>query len=124
MFAKIIVVILGLGITASGVLVLRQQRLEAAFEMTQTHKQILQHERLLWHMRTELAVQRDPSRIRTLMESLDVEWQPIPEPPQDDHAPETPFFDGPSVEAPGNLLVEWNVDAAPESSPTPTDVGG
>lgn len=78
MFAKLFVLILVLGATASGLLVDRQQRLDLAAEMSRTQRRLRQHEQALWRLRTEIAFATRPADARRAIERLDAKMVPIP----------------------------------------------
>lgn len=66
MFAKLSAVILAIGVCACGLLALRQQRLQAAHELTQAQLRIRQQDEKLWAMRTRIAAEVTPQKIEKL----------------------------------------------------------
>ncbi len=80
MFGKLLAIILTIGLTAVFLLVIRHQRLEAAHDGANIYRDMLRHEHALWQLRTELAERTTPEEIGRLLESLPVEWRPIPDP--------------------------------------------
>jgi len=92
MFAKLAFVVLGAGATAAGLLVLRQQRIETSHEMSRMHSQIMRHERVLWHLRSEVAGACGPEAVRERLREIGGEWVPIAletEPESEDHTSES-----------------------------------
>ncbi len=61
-------------------LVVRQQRLQAVHEMTQAAERMIEMERALWRLRTEVAARVTPERLasdfppETEMEPIPLEW--------------------------------------------------
>jgi len=80
MFSKLLVIIVAMGLTAMGLLIVRQQRIDAAHEIARTHEQIREHERALWRIRSEIARRCRPDEIRRLIESLPEQWTALPDP--------------------------------------------
>jgi hypothetical protein len=79
MFAKMLAVILSCGAIAASLLICRQERIDTHSEITRTHHRIIQHERALWDLRSEIAGQCRPERIREMMEQLPDEWRSMPD---------------------------------------------
>lgn len=77
MFAKLLVIILALGVACCILLVTRQQRIEASFALTNMHRRVAQHERSLWKLRTEISELASPERIRAMPERLAEDWVPL-----------------------------------------------
>jgi len=80
MFGKLLLVILIAALTAVALLILRQQRIETAHEMSVVHQQMLEHERVLWELQCEIARLCRPEEVRRLMQSLQEQWTTIPDP--------------------------------------------
>jgi hypothetical protein len=87
MFYKLLVIILAIGGSACALLVHRQHRVELAHEVAQAHNRLLQHERVLWELRTEIAGKVRPAEVRRLVEALGGTWVPIPAAPDLLHVP-------------------------------------
>ncbi|MCP3904032.1 MAG: hypothetical protein GY715_10400 [Planctomycetes bacterium] len=77
MFSKLVFLVLAAGATAAALLVLRQQRIETSHEMSRLHNQIMRHERVLWHLRGEIATACGPEAVRLRLTDLDAQWAPI-----------------------------------------------
>lgn len=78
MFAKLLFIIIVIAAAACALLVIRQQRIDAFHEITQTYKRLSEHERTLWTMRAEIAERCRPSQVRLAMNALDINWTPLP----------------------------------------------
>jgi len=63
---KLGLVVLSIGLCALSMLVMRQARLQAAHEVTQTQLRIQRADEQLWKMRADIAGLANPSRIREL----------------------------------------------------------
>jgi hypothetical protein len=81
MFAKLLVIVIAVGATACALLVNRQQRIATFHEMSLIHRRLLEHERTLWEMRSELAQKCRPTQVRLAMQKLNEQWTPIPAAP-------------------------------------------
>ncbi|MBM4101541.1 MAG: hypothetical protein FJ256_04685 [Phycisphaerae bacterium] len=93
MFAKIAAIIIGVGVLACGVLAQRQQRYELARDISRAHWRMLEQERTLWALRTEIARRTSPDDVRTAVQRLDRRWRAIPyrlEPMRLDAVPSAP----------------------------------
>ncbi|NBX37049.1 MAG: hypothetical protein EBR10_07490 [Planctomycetes bacterium] len=93
MFAKIAAIIVGVGVLACGVLAQRQQRYELARDISRAHWRMLEQERTLWSLRTEIARRTSPDDVRSAVDRLDRRWRAIPyrlEPVRLDAAPSNP----------------------------------
>lgn len=64
MFAKLCAVILALGVVACSLLALRQSRLQAASELTQSQLRIQRLDERLWALRSEIASRVAPEALR------------------------------------------------------------
>ncbi|MDY7107030.1 MAG: hypothetical protein SYC29_00180 [Planctomycetota bacterium] len=104
MFGKLILVILTAAFTAAALLVLRQERIDTAHEMSTVHRQMLEHERALWELQCEIARLSRPEEIRRLMEQLNGPWAPIPDPESARRLPPGQLTFGPAIflEGPAN----------------------
>ena len=80
MFAKILVIVLTLGLTGLTLLVMRQQRIDAAHEMTSVHRRLVRHETELWELRSRLIQHIRPETVNEQIEQLDADWETIPAP--------------------------------------------
>lgn len=95
MFAKLIVVILSIGVIACVLLTVRQQRMQAVHELANVQREVARLDRTLAHLRLEVAERITPERVAEMAKSLGgggVELRPIgvPEaPPPPTPAPET-----------------------------------
>ena len=78
MFAKVVSIVIALGLTACAVLVQRQQRYELAKGISQTHWRILQQERDLLALREQIARATSPATLRTRVARLERDWRAIP----------------------------------------------
>ena len=97
MFGKLILVILTAAFTAAALLVLRQERIDTAHEMSTVHRQMLEHERALWELQCEIARLSRPEEIRRLMQRLDGPWAPIPDPDSAERLPAGQLTFGASI---------------------------
>ncbi len=77
MFAKLLAIILTLGVIGCVLLVNRQQRIEASYALTTIHKRVAEHERSLWKLRTEISELARPERLRQIPQILPGEWMPV-----------------------------------------------
>ncbi|MSR41395.1 MAG: hypothetical protein EXS10_05780 [Phycisphaerales bacterium] len=77
MFAKICIIILVLGATAGALLVNRQQRVDAAAEISRMHFKLHRHERAASRLRAEIATAVRPDQVRALLTSGGEKWEPI-----------------------------------------------
>ena len=79
MLGKLLVIILAAAATAAMLLALRQQRIDTAHEMSLVYQQMLQHERSLWLLQSEIAYRCRPEEVRHMMEQLSEQWKTIPD---------------------------------------------
>ncbi len=70
MFAKLVAVILGMGVVGGGLLAMRQQRLEAASELARVQVHIRSQDERLWKMRAEIARRTNPEHVREMAVAL------------------------------------------------------
>lgn len=66
MFAKLAALILSLGVVACILLAVRQQRVQAAHELAEVQRRVMEHDRTLWHLRTEIAERVSPVQVQEL----------------------------------------------------------
>jgi hypothetical protein len=74
MFAKLLAIILAVGVIGCALLVNRQKRIEAAHELTRLHQRLQQHERTLWDLKARIAQRCRPEEIRLAQQQLEGEW--------------------------------------------------
>ncbi|MGH7243875.1 MAG: hypothetical protein ACREJD_10695 [Phycisphaerales bacterium] len=67
---KLGLVVLSIGLCALSMLVMRQARLQAAHEVTQTQLRIQREDEQLWKMRADIAGLSNPARIRELAQTM------------------------------------------------------
>ena len=77
MFAKLLLIILATGAAGCVLLVNRQQRLDTAAEISHLHGRLLEAERSLWNLRSEIAADCQLSQLRSAMGRLSDAWTPI-----------------------------------------------
>ncbi|HYD00322.1 MAG TPA: hypothetical protein VEB22_03780 [Phycisphaerales bacterium] len=70
MFAKLCVLIISAGLLACTLLALRQQRIEAVHQMAKVNLRIMEADRGLARLRTEIAANLEPKRIEELASKL------------------------------------------------------
>lgn len=73
MFAKLCVLIVVAGATASGLLAMRQSRIQARSELAAAHLEIARIERKLQTVRADIAARVTPDRVRDLVGRLDAQ---------------------------------------------------
>ncbi len=78
MFGKAIAILLGLGIMSTALLAMRQKRYEVAAKISRTHWRLIEQQRDIWRFRAEVASKVRPDAIRMALESMKVQWRPIP----------------------------------------------
>lgn len=81
MFAKLFITILALGCIAAVLLVLRQQRIDLAHEMAESHQRLVEQETEVWRLRAEVVSRCRPEDIRRAVEQSDQTWTDIPQRP-------------------------------------------
>ncbi len=91
MFAKFLVIITLIGATACILLVNRQQRIETANEIAQTHRRLLNHDQALWTLRNEIASRCTPDQVRAAMSKFQGDWRSIPTAPAGEQHPVAQF---------------------------------
>ncbi len=70
MFAKVVVVIVGIGACACGVLAVRQMRTQAAHELAEARLRIMQRDNELWRLRSRIAQNVTPARVHEMAAKL------------------------------------------------------
>ena len=68
MLAKLIVIVVTIGATACGVLVIRQQRIDVAHDMARVHRRIHEKEMQLWDLRVQIHNRLNSDTIRLMIE--------------------------------------------------------
>lgn len=63
MALKLAAVILSIGLVACTLLAVRQQRVQAAHELADVQRRVMEHDRTLWHLRAELASRVTPAQV-------------------------------------------------------------
>lgn len=81
MFGKLLLVILTAFVTAAGLLVMRQQRLELAHRASVVHRRLSEQERSLWELQHRIATACRPAFVRERMSTGEHRWVPIPNAP-------------------------------------------
>ncbi len=99
MFAKLLFIITLIGATACILLVNRQQRIETASEIAQTHRRLLNHDQALWAIRNEIASRCTPDEVRAAMSNLQGDWRSIPTAPAGEQHPVSRFATHKSVQS-------------------------
>lgn len=74
MFAKLLAIIIALGVTGGLALSMRQQETRLAHDSADTHQRVIEHEQMLWRERAIIAALARPQRLRNRIDSLDGEW--------------------------------------------------
>ena len=70
MRAKLMLLVLSGGLIAAALLVVRQQRLQAVYQMTRALDRAAADDRRLWVVRTEIASRTTPERVSVLARAL------------------------------------------------------
>lgn len=65
MFAKVAVLILSMGVLAAALLANRQQRIQAAHDLADSQRRLIDHDRTLWRLRLEIAARVTPVQVET-----------------------------------------------------------
>lgn len=63
MFPKLALLIVCIGLCACVMLGIRQQRIQAAHELGQLQRKVVEHDRVLWRLRLEIASRTTPDRV-------------------------------------------------------------
>jgi len=69
-FAKLVAVILGIGVIGGGLLAMRQQRLEAASALARMQVRIRAQDETLWSLRAKIAQSINPEHVREMAVAL------------------------------------------------------
>ncbi|MHC4106661.1 MAG: hypothetical protein ACYSTY_01110 [Planctomycetota bacterium] len=77
MFTKFIAIVLALGATACMLLVIRQQRLETAHEMSAIHQRLTERQHALLTLRIEIAGACRPDQLRLAMAEIGGGWMAV-----------------------------------------------
>ncbi len=77
MFTKLIAIVLALGATACMLLVVRQQRLETAHEMSAIHQRLMECDHSLLTLRIEIATACRPDQLRSAMSEISGGWMAV-----------------------------------------------
>lgn len=87
MRAKLMFILVTIGLVSCGLLVVRQQRLQTVYDMTKALQRSVQVERTLWTLRSQIGRETRPEAVRALADSLGP-LRPIPTDPRTgDQAP-------------------------------------
>ncbi len=70
MFAKIVAIIVALGVVGCALLALRQSRLQAASELAQAQLRMQEHDARLWKLRARIAARVSPAEVERLAAAL------------------------------------------------------
>jgi cell division protein FtsL len=79
MFAKLMMLILGLGLLAALLLVNRQRRYEIVNETVQLHTQLEQMQRAIQERKVRVAEATRPAELEAMKERLGLRWESIGE---------------------------------------------
>ena len=77
MFGKLLILILAVALTGAMLLVMRQHRVDAAFQTSGLHRELLQHEQTLWDARRAVAEATRPDAIRDMLDDTQLTWTPL-----------------------------------------------
>lgn len=102
MFAKLVVLILSMGLVACTLLTARQLRTQAAHELAEAHLRGLQRDNDLWRLRAQIAQRVSPDNVKRMALSLQ-DFKPmasglpapVTPPPQTPPPPARPRTRGP-----------------------------
>lgn len=70
MFAKVVVLLVSMGLLAGALLANRQQRIQAAHDLADAQRRLSQHDRDLWRLRLEIAARVTPARVEAAANRL------------------------------------------------------
>lgn len=89
MFAKLLAITIAIGLTACGLLSMRQARLQAVHELADAQLRIWRHDEALLKLRAEIAQEIAPDKVRDmiavtpdipdLMDAADAGWVSLPD---------------------------------------------
>lgn len=77
LFAKIAVIVLGLGAMGLGLLALRQQRYEVSNQISRAHNRIVEQDRAHWRIRVDLARRVEPAQLRESAAAIGLDLEPL-----------------------------------------------
>ena len=77
MFAKLLLIIVVMGVTSCVLLVNRQQRIDTAHDTARLHQEILRQQQRGWELRRDIAVESQPDRVRAAVGEIGGHWVPI-----------------------------------------------
>ena len=77
MFTKLLLIIIVMGATACGLLVNRQQRIEAAHETALLHQLLNEQEQQVWKLRCEVSRRCRPQQLNLALARLGGSWTPV-----------------------------------------------
>jgi hypothetical protein len=77
MFTKLLLIIIVMGATACGLLVNRQQRIEAAHESALLHQLLNEQEQQVWKLRCEVSRRCRPQQLNLALARLGGSWTPV-----------------------------------------------
>lgn len=72
MFAKLVALILALGACGGGTLAMRQSRLQAAHDLTETRLRLREHDERLLRLRAEIAARTTPPAVGEMVAQLTI----------------------------------------------------
>jgi hypothetical protein len=87
MFAKLLLIIIVMGATACGLLVNRQQRIEAAHEAALLHKVLNEQEQQIWKLQCDVSRRCRPQQLNLALARLGGSWAPVVIEPGGDGSP-------------------------------------
>jgi hypothetical protein len=70
MFAKLVVLIIGIGLTASCLLAARQMRTQAAHELAQARLRVMKLDNERWKLRSDIAARITPEHVQEMASRL------------------------------------------------------
>lgn len=73
MLAKLIIIVITIGATACGVLVIRQERIDVAHDMAQIHRRIQEKDQQLWDLRVQIHNRLNNESIRSMIERFEAQ---------------------------------------------------
>jgi hypothetical protein len=65
-FAKLVVLVIFMGVCACGLLAARQMRMQAAHELTEAHLRIMKHDNDLWRIKARIASRVTPAEVERM----------------------------------------------------------
>lgn len=113
MFGKLLLIIIGIALTAIALVVMRQQRIDTHHEIAETYDRLRDHERTLWELKSRIAHATRPEEVERLMMELDEQWATIPE------TNARPGPDAPASSAAPTALADADDEPAETDEPAP-----